>query len=85
MQTRDIARNSRPVVLLPLTAVLSAGMQTCLGEEALDVEFLDLVIDVDVIWVENLGIVQRLEDGCDKGIGEEGIFLGRLETSDLAV
>jgi hypothetical protein len=52
------------------------------GEELVNVEALDLLIDVDVVLVENLGVVEGFQDGGLEGVGEVGEFVRGLEAAD---
>jgi hypothetical protein len=52
------------------------------GEELVNVEAFDLLVDVDVVLVKDLWVVEGLQDGGLEGIGEVGKLVGRLEAAD---
>lgn len=39
-------------------------------------------VDVDIVGVEDLGVVEGLEDGLLEDFGEEGVLVGRLVAAD---
>lgn len=43
---------------------------------------LDLLIDIDVVLVQDFRIVERLKNGGLEGVGEERIFVWRLEATN---
>jgi hypothetical protein len=51
-------------------------------EELVHVEALNLLVDVDVVFVEDLRVVEGFEDGLLESVGEVGEFVGRLEAAD---
>lgn len=48
----------------------------------MNVEVFNLVVDVDVVGVQNLGVVEGLEDGGLDGVREEGVFVGGFVAPD---
>lgn len=48
----------------------------------LDVAVFQLGVDVDIVGVEDLGVVEGLEDGLLEDFGEEGVLVGRLVAAD---
>lgn len=48
----------------------------------MNVKVLDLVVDVDIVLVQNLGVVERLQDGLLNRQREEGVLVGRLISAD---
>lgn len=49
------------------------------------VALLDFLVDVDIVLVQDLGIVQRLQDWCLESIYEERVLVGRLKATDQGV
>jgi hypothetical protein len=45
----------------------------------------DLLVDVDIVLVEDFGIVERLKNGGLDGVGEERIFVWGLEASNKRI
>ena len=51
-------------------------------KELLDVKLLDLVVHVDIVLVEDLGVVEWFENGLLEGVGEVGELVGGFEAAD---
>jgi hypothetical protein len=77
LQNVDIARRRRSVILLGLSAI-GSRRQTDRWQHLLDVALLDRRIEVDIIAVQNLRVLQRLEDRLLESVLEEGIFVRRI-------
>lgn len=82
LQHGDVARGAAAVVLLADAPIAVAEAGAHAGQEGLDVELLDLVVDVDVVGVEDPGVVDGGEDGPVEGLGEEGVLVGGLVAAD---
>lgn len=80
LEAGNVTSGGRPVVLLRLTSVLTAKVGADGGQELFNVELLDLVIDIDVVLVEDLGVVEGPQDGLLDSIREEGVFVRRLKS-----
>ena len=67
-----------------LSPVFAVGGRACCWQDVLDVAVFQLGVDVDIVGVEDLGVVEGLEDGLLEDFGEEGVLVGRLVTDVLA-
>lgn len=83
LETIDVASSRRTVVLLGLAAVLAtteAGTHG--GQHLVDVALLDDLVHIDVVRMQDLGVLEWLQDRLFQHPREERVLIGRLESAD---
>lgn len=63
-------------MFLGLATVFASRVCTDSWKKLFNVELLDLVVDIDIIGVQDLGVIERLQDWFLDSFGEEGVFVG---------
>ena len=78
LQAVHIACGCGSIVLLRLAAIFAPELRAHSGEDILDVALFQGAIDVDVVVMQDLGVLDRGKDGLFQRVREEGVFIGRL-------
>lgn len=82
LQTGDVCRGRRSVVLCRLAPILTSEILAGYGQKMVDVVVFDFLVDIDVILVQDFGVVERLENGLLDDVWEERVLVWRLEAAD---
>lgn len=84
LQTQHIHRCRRSVILVFLPTIFTRTF-CARGNDVVDVSVLYAGIDVDVVGVEEDGVVEGFEEGGREFGGEERVLVGSLVAADLRV
>lgn len=78
LQAMHIACRRGSVVLLRFAAIFTSELRAHSGKDILNVALFQDAVDVDVVVMQDLGVLDRGEDGLFQRVGEERVFIGRL-------
>lgn len=77
LQARNVVHCRRAKVLSGLF-LLTVDLSTNMRKNVVDIDILQSLVDIDIVGMKDGRVIQGLEDGLKKGLGEEGVLVWGL-------